>query len=303
MKKTINIPNVTWETRIGSVFNYLYRIISDTSSHDDDVVWDFSNVEYLHPFFIAPLSICRKELDSKKNITCINMNYALSSYFGQIKFFNTLSVTDRDKLQTALASYQSKSYLPVCQFELANEDLDMMQTIMQRTIEKQKSMDWQLKSAISYLLGELICNMQQHSRSNYGYLYTQYHSRDNSLYICLADTGITIYGCYVDSKKYDEMLTEQESSALRLAVEGKSTKDKEGSVARGFGISTNINMIVNGLGGGFFIMSGGSFYRMENGKEVYVDLPEPIYWNGTIVLVRIPVVAPNDFDYYKYMEE
>lgn len=299
--KAIKIPSASRENNIGSVFNYLYKVIGETSSYDSDVVWDFEGTSFFHPFFIAPLSIYRKEILGDKNIACVNMSPVVSSYFNLIRFEEMLTITDRAKLQNALLEYQRKTYLPICRFDLNNEDIDMMQSIMQSTIEKQKNLDARLKTPISYLLGELICNMEQHSKSKYGYFYSQYMAKEKSLYICLADTGITIYGNYANSRKYDEELDENESSALRLAVTGRSTKNKPNSESRGFGISTNIEMITDGLNGGFFIMSGSAFYRKENGTEIYVNLPESIHWGGTIILVRIPMNVPNEFNYLKYI--
>lgn len=301
MKNIVKIPRADREERIGFVFNYLYKVIGETSSCDGDVVWDFENTRFFHPFFIAPLSIYKALESERRNVRCENVSGLLHPYLNLIKFEDMLTLTDRTELQLALSMYQHRTYLPVCRFDLANKDIDIMQSIMQGTIEKQKNLDVRLKTPISYLLGELICNMQQHSKSKYGYMFSQYLSQKRSLYICLADTGITIYGNYANSRKYDEFLNENESNALRLAVTGKSTKNKQGLITRGFGISTNIDMITNGLKGGFFIMSGSAFYRNECGDEVYVDLSEPIQWGGTIILVRIPIDVPTDFNYLKYM--
>lgn len=61
-------------------------------------------------------------------------------------------------------------------------------------------------------------------------------------------------------------------------------------------------MLVEGLKGSFFELSGGAFYRYEGGAENYVILPKTIFWNGTIILMKIPVNAPDEFDYHKYLE-
>lgn len=134
-------------------------------------------------------------------------------------------------------------------------------------------------------------------------MFSQYHSKDKSLYICLADTGITIYGSYINSGKYKNLISDKEADTLKLAVEGYSTKNKPNAESRGYGISTNIEMITDGLGGGFFIMSGGAFYRNENGRSTYVNLPDDISWDGTIILVRIPLEVNEGFNYMKYIEQ
>ena len=61
-------------------------------------------------------------------------------------------------------------------------------------------------------------------------------------------------------------------------------------------------MLVNGMKGAFFMLSGGAFHRDENGANYYIDLKNLFRWNGTIILMRIPIVLPDDFNYIDYLE-
>ena len=176
-----------------------------------------------------------------------------------------------------------------------------MQTVIQSVILKQNNIDKRLKTPLSYLFGELICNMQQHSNAKFGYLFSQYIKTDNCLYVCLADDGITIYGSYINKEKYLDLVDNNEATALKLATEGYSTKNLPNSENRGYGISTNIKMVVDGLGGEFFILSGGAFHRDDGDNDIYINLPINISWKGTIILVKIPVNVKNDFDFSKYL--
>ena len=118
----------------------------------------------------------------------------------------------------------------------------------------------------------------------------------------LADDGITIFGSYVRSKKYLEEIGASEVKALTFANEGRSTKNLPNAENRGYGISSSKKMLVEGLGGSFFMLSGGAFHRHDSSGSVYVKLPETINWSGTIILMRIPVQVPIDFDYSKYAQ-
>ena len=69
-KAIVKIPNVAEEVRIGYSFNFLIRVIADTEAAEA-VQWDFAGVTFLHPFFLAPLSIYKNT--SGKNIECINI--------------------------------------------------------------------------------------------------------------------------------------------------------------------------------------------------------------------------------------
>ena len=61
-------------------------------------------------------------------------------------------------------------------------------------------------------------------------------------------------------------------------------------------------MLVDGLRGAFFMFSGGAFHRHSDCKSDYIKLPQSIYWSGTVILMRIPIEVPDDFNYEKYVE-
>ena len=60
-RKIIIIPNIAEEVRIGYSFNYLIKVIAETEVAEA-VQWDFKDVHFLHPFFLAPLAIYKKTL-------------------------------------------------------------------------------------------------------------------------------------------------------------------------------------------------------------------------------------------------
>ncbi len=111
-----------------------------------------------------------------------------------------------------------------------------------------------MKSPLSYLFSELIDNILEHSGSNYGYLFSQ--KVKNDLYIAIADSGKTIYGSYIDTQKHLDRIRDNEAEALKIANEGFSTKNRPDAENRGYGISQSRKMIVNGLKGAFFMLSG-----------------------------------------------
>ena len=59
-------------------------------------------------------------------------------------------------------------------------------------------------------------------------------------------------------------------------------------------MSTNIK-------GDFFMLSGSAFYRLSKDRDEVVELPKTIRWDGTIVLMRIPVTLPEHFNIYEYI--
>ena len=80
-----------------------------------------------------------------------------------------------------------------------------------------------------------------------------------------------------------------------------STKDRPENENRGYGISRSRKLIVDGLGGEFFLLSGSAFARHDANGETVVDLPEDLRWNGTAVLLKIPSSVPHNFCIYDYI--
>jgi hypothetical protein len=52
------------------------------------------------------------------------------------------------------------------------------------------------------------------------------------------------------------------------------------------------------------ISIAGSFEKAGLYQEAnyYIDLKNLFRWNGTIILMRIPIVLPDDFNYIDYLE-
>ena len=300
MKSVINIPYVPRDERIGSAFNHLFHVINQTeNSLVKELVWDFKGTSFFHPFFLAPLVIYKQLCG--KTIRYSNVLSYLDGYFKSIHFYNPLMIDNKIDLNAILFPYTKKSYIPVCQFDLCKSNIDALQTILQRVIEEQSCADSKITTPLSYFLGELICNMNQHSKGTYGYIFSQYLKSENSIDVVLADDGITVYGSYVRTRKYLDKIIDNEAEALRLANEGYSTKDLPESENRGFGISTSKEMLVDGLKGSFFMLSGGAFHRHDLNGSAFIKLPKSINWTGTIILMRIPTNIPPEFNYMKYI--
>lgn len=146
-------------------------------------------------------------------------------------------VYDATELQNSetLSSYLTKSYIPISRFSIRGRQVDKVQEILQRVIEAQSQVSKKMKTPISYLLSELVGNIGEHSSSECGYVFCQRVRKE--LYFIIADSGKTIYGSYVDTQKYLDMIGIDEAVAMKIANEGFSTKDRPEAENRGYGIS------------------------------------------------------------------
>jgi hypothetical protein len=81
-----------------------------------------------------------------------------------------------------------------------------------------------LNMPLTYLLDELICNIQQHAQADKGYAYLMYNKAAKTIEILIADFGITIYGSYVAAQKHLDKLGDSDAEALNLAQNGYSVR-------------------------------------------------------------------------------
>ena len=154
---------------------------------------------------------------------------------------------------------------------------------------------------LTYLLDELICNIQQHAQTDKGYAYLMYNKAAKAIEIIIADFGITIYGSYVAAQKHLDKLGDSDADALNLAQNGYSVKNLPDTENRGYGISSNMKMVVEGLLGEFAVLSGNALLLQASNNRKILALPSEIDFKGTMVMVRIPAQVPDGFNLYDYM--
>ena len=158
-----------------------------------------------------------------------------------------------------------------------------------------------LNMPLTYLLDELICNIQQHAQTDKGYAFLMYNKAARTIEIVIADFGITIYGSYVAAQKHLDKLGDSDAEALNLAQNGYSVKNLPDTENRGYGISSNMKMVVDGLHGEFAVLSGNALMLQAANNRKILALPSEIDFKGTMIMVRIPAEVPDGFNLYDYM--
>lgn len=302
MTTRIKIPPVDRDTRIGSVFNMLFRVINETEKIDvyDTIIWDFSESIFFHPFYICGLSLYRTH--SERTIRIDGMGNYTKRYLNAIDFESPILVNSSKSIEHLTNAYINKSYIPICKFVTSEKTIDSVTASLQKIIQKQCDIHASMTSPLSYLIGEIVTNIHDHSNCEHGYMFSQYLAKEKCLNVCIADHGITIYGSFAKSKMLHEEWMDNEGAVLEKALNHISTKNLPNAENRGYGLPTTKTMLVEGMGGEFFILSGGAFHRHDKNGKATVCLPPTIYWNGTIVLLKIPIEMPSTFNYLKYTE-
>lgn len=303
MSTIIPIPSIDRESRIGKALNIMFYVICKTESADfsEKVVWDFSRCSFLHPFLVCGLCLYRRRSD--RTIYFSGMSEPTSRYLRLIHFDETLLLKNADAATSLMDSYGSKSYIPICRFQTEDGNtIDSITASLQKIIQKQAKLPANFTSALSYLISEVTTNIHDHSQSSYGYMFSQYLEREGCINICIVDNGISIAGSFQKSDKFKKEQLGNDGDILNMALSHCSTKNLPDQENRGFGLPTSKKMLAEGMGGSFLIVSGNAFHRHDQHGEQTAVLPEAIGWDGTFVLLKIPVRLPDDFNYLKYAD-
>lgn len=299
----VRIPPVDKDSRIGSVFNHIFSIIFQMEQTDllnnSKILWDFSDCKFLHPFFVGAIALLKRQYGSCVQLTGLSPD--MTRYFDAILLNSPLQIHKDINDGAIWERYKGKTYLPICVFNPIDSSSIKAQELVQNAIYDQLGIHVSFKRIISLLLAELIDNITEHSKSDEGFLFCQRMPKSGMLYVMICDTGRSIYSSYASDLRYCDKLTDQESSGLILALKGKSTKNLPDGENRGYGISKSRKLVVEGMGGEFFILSGASFARHDLTGETVFDLPQDIRWNGTAVLLKIPTFVPDDLNIYEYI--
>jgi hypothetical protein len=149
-------------------------------------------------------------------------------------------------------------------------------------------------NAFNFLIGELIDNIYQHSEFTNASIMAQRYEKKGFSEISIFDDGVSIPTCFERHGLYSS----HDSIAIQKAVNGLSTKDQ----TRGYGLTSSINLYVNGVGGSLLLISrNGAIYIKGDGHNdgnLY-NLSGKYGLKGTLITFRIPypVQEVNIYDY------
>lgn len=188
--------------------------------------------------------------------------------------------------------------IPVISFPASGKRTDIRNAItsaVEDFVVAETQLDRHIAMALRYVSDEIIDNITEHADTPAGYFNASWD--EESVTVCIADGGKTIYGSYLD-RQFDNIDSDQ--AALHAAVSGVSTKNRPGAENRGFGISTSADMVIRGLDSMMIILSGRGLLIRNRERNDFTELPEPIYMPGTLVCFTLPI-HNEGFTFYDYI--
>jgi len=247
-------------------------------------------------------------LTAKGYNICFNtefLNPGFKNYLNAVQFPNCVNpfLLNEDEYSTFLERYKQRNYIPITIYcrtesEELNGKREKFISAVNGMLFARCNLKRDILSAVRYLISEALDNILEHSKAEFGVIFIQYYPKLGYIDLIIGDCGIGLLGSYQTRKdRYPNIVTY--SDAIQRAINGESTKDIPES--RGFGISTSRKMLVEGLKGIYFLMSGSTFY-VEHGKgKNIVSIPD-FDWNGALLALRIPFMNLDNFNFYDYVE-
>lgn len=266
-------------------------------SNESAVTIDFSDTRFVSPVFALSLIIyltgCRKQI-TLRNVT---------EYLDVIGLARGGIKPDQMRQTEFLAfleKYVTKTYIPIINFDAGrNSDAkEVVSSIAENMIIRQLSIRPNVANGLKYMIDEILDNITEHSESHRGYIFAQAYPTKGFLDVCIADSGVGLLGSYQRLPE-NEIATDLE--AIKAANRGLSSKNLPDAENRGFGIRTSRQMLIQGLGGQYLMISGSSLYIKTRTLDSFYNMPHALRWNGTIVALRIPYNSTT-FNYIDYIE-
>lgn len=254
---------------------------------EEKLNFNLSSLNWVCPLLVLTLSAYINDTESEFTT---DEFCEIKSYLNTIKF--PKGVNSISSFQQQIQ--QGKNYIPISVLEKeAREARERLESLFSQMV-------WRLLKAISgaegaiyYPITELVNNIFEHSKRDKGFIFGQFYPKKNYLDICIVDRGRGLKATYKDEKGLN--LSDEE--AIIEVMKGTSTKiGKE----RGYGVWTSKNVICNGLGGEFLLLSGTEALVSIKGEEMLVPLPN-FDWQGVVISYRIPV-PKTPIDIYPYIE-
>lgn len=264
----------------------------------DCIIFDLNSIKFAYPIIFLSLAVIINWLKINGIKSSIVNNSC--SYLNTIFFPDGLNPeVDADWPET-LSHYQSRSYLPICSIPTSYSKQGLRDDLIssfEHHIQQKLKLIPEMNNAILYLISEAFDNIVEHAKVKNGWLMFQNYQKLKFLDICIADSGIGLLGSYQENN-----FIEINSNKLAMieAIHGRSTKNIEGG--RGYGIKTSRKMLVRGLKGIYFLMSGNVFYYYSSENEFIHELETSMSWKGTLLLLRIYHSIPHDFRYLNYLD-
>lgn len=305
MALTIQIPVRTHED-FGHSLSKLLKVLSQLcTTEEPHIILDFNQARMLNPFFLGGLACAIRHYEKFGKTFELNYreNFNINSYLDAICFpgSHVPEAGSEEIFMNSLEKFRTKNYIPIIGFPTGIDTgitaiREKVLSAVSSILRNQLNFTEKNLMPIAYMIDEMTHNINDHSLAEYGFIFAQYYPASNYIDICICDYGTGILQSYQKSSKFNPA---NEQEAIEFAINGRSTKDRPES--KGFGISTSRDMLVNGLKGKFFLLSGNTAYIQTIENKGIIDIPDSFFYQGNYVALRVPTLIDPSFNIYNYV--
>lgn len=287
-KKRIEVTGLDNDNLL-SQYNKALKLNRSISREYDSYVLDLTNVKWITPTFLAPVSVLYQELSGEGIDVDVKYphHHGVNSYLSQIGF----------PAGSEEPTEEYDNHLPLCRLSSdSGQSTSEKVTSKLRDLLKKQFPDMPSSglTAIEQPITEIIDNVDQHSNYEHGAFLMQYYPKKEFLDFCIVDNGRSIPGNY----DYHGVKYEGEEEAVRMALRGISTKEDFGH-NRGFGLKTTANLVCDGLNGRIVLSSHNATLTRVNDATPY-QIYDGYTWGGTTFAARLQP-PEGEFPWQKYM--
>lgn len=250
---------------------------------DTTVNFDLSKTNWIYPLTILPVS---------SHVYGTKSKYNAPSKLDTCQYLRTICFPDG--VSNVFRLQDSKDYIPISLIQRKNDIAERERVLycFLNLIYKTIGHITGTKDAIFYPILELVNNIFEHSKKDYGFIFGQIYHKKKYLDLCILDRGRGL----VQSYEQEKGIKINNREAIAKAMSGDSTKGKE----RGYGIKTAKKTVCEGFKGEFLILSGDACL-VSKGKEDQLFILPDFNWQGVILAYRIPF-PKSAIDIYQYLE-
>jgi len=232
---------------------------------------DLSGINWFYPTTLLPLGIFIKEQQNISVIKPTNPNV--------LKYYDIIT---RD----FGGHSPGKSYIPILQIPPDNHQREKML----EPLYTHDNGHVGGHNAFSYIIGELVDNVYQHSEFSTAYIMAQQDASFTE--VGIIDNGISIPGALASAG-----FEFGDAKALSEAINGVSTKPGE----RGFGLKSTLKLFTEGLHGECLIISRGGGLIATRGEKTFYTLHDYYTFGGTFICASVPYTH-REVNIYDYVE-
>jgi hypothetical protein len=296
----------SWNQKFGNAIGEVYKANKYILDNSGSTI-NFCNAQFVSPITLLGLCIINEAYRERQQDFAITLSDSGCSSFAKHLFFPegfSLAEVRKENLGALLQPYHSKTYHPIFQLKLTvgegkEASSELLNTQHGKIIKSQLrsvGMPIDIYESLSYMLGELTANLEEHSRAKYGYIVLQLYPKLGYMDVALGDAGKGFLFGYQNSPQHAYPAVTNDLQAMQAALAQKSTKDN--AISRGYGLITSRKMLCEGLKGVFFMCSGNAFYLKEPGNEKVGELS--VSFPGSFTALRIPLTVPFSFKMEDY---